>query len=146
MLEVFGDTTPLIQVALFVLFTGGVGYLIKYVMDSRHTNAEIGESLRDELRGEINELRGQVEELRENFVAERRARISAQFAAWALRKKLDLVVQMLNEVRREQDMSELEMGDIPGFGVPTTEELRREMESLDVDQDFEDDAPRSPPV
>jgi len=127
------DLTPAVQVALVVLFSGGAGSFIKYLVDSHRSNAEIGQDLRDELRGEIKDLRGQVENLQESFVAERQARISAQFSAWALRKKLDLVVQMLNEVRREQNMTQLEIGDIPGFGVPTTEELRKEMETLNVD-------------
>jgi len=140
--ELFPSVSPIIEVIILFLTGGTFGGVVKYFIDARATNADIGQDLRDELRGEIDDLRSEVEDLRDSFLTERRARINAQSAAWALRKKLDLVIQMLNEIRKNEDMDALGMEEIPGFAVPTKEELRSEMQRLSHDlgkKDMPDD-------
>lgn len=83
------------------------------------------------MREELNSLRSEVGDLRNRFVEERQARLAAQFQAFALRKKLDLVINMLNEMRRKMDMPEISNADLPG-DVPTEEDLRADMEELDI--------------
>jgi len=116
---------------LFSLVSGAVGSVASYLLQRRGQTAQARESLNDELREELNSLRSEVNDLRNRFVEERQARLAAQFQAFALRKKLDLVINMLNEMRRKMDMPEISNADLPG-DVPTEEDLRADMEELDI--------------
>jgi hypothetical protein len=123
-------SSPILQLIIALLTGGVITASVKYALDAKRANAEIGKELRDEMRGEIDDLRTEMQTLREDFLVERRARINAQSAAWALRKKLDMVIQMLNELREKEGMETLALEEIPGFGVPSTEELRERMENM----------------
>jgi hypothetical protein len=127
-LEVLAN--PIVQMVLALLAGGTITATVKYALDAKRANAEIGKELRDEMRGEIDDLRSQMQSLRQSFLLERRARINAQSAAWALRKKLDMVIEMLNELREKEGMETLSLEEIPGFGVPSTEDLRERMENI----------------
>jgi len=130
--------SPVVATMVALFTGGGIGAFTKYFIDRRESNAEIGQELRDELRAEIESLRTEVDDMRDAFVEERRARINAQFAAFALRKKFNLVVEMLNELRREQGMSEVQINELPGFGIPTLEELRYQMDELEIAEETPD--------
>jgi hypothetical protein len=111
------------------VISGAAGSFVSYLIQKREVTADARQSLNSDLREQVGTLRDEVKDLRERFVEERQARVRAQFQAFALRKKLDLVISMLNEMRRKMDMSEITNADLPG-NVPTEEDLRDSMEDL----------------
>lgn len=146
MLELLQQTLGPWGSLFFLVVTGGLGgaiaEIIKYLRTKAKSNQTAQATFREDLRCEVESLRTQVDDLRERFVNERRARLDAQFVAFSLRKKLNLVIEMLNEARDELGLSEMAREDIPG-DVPTEAELKRSMNDLNATVDDPDKGPRT---
>ena len=127
---------PWLDVVLALLFGTGVGggglyaWLLKYKryeIDQTESDAQVGRNLRDELRREIDDLADRQDKLEGQLSNERQRRIEAERrhrdAAWnaeILRRKVNLLIQMVNDLRTDAGMEPIEVDDLPAHDTSPT--------------------------
>lgn len=97
----------------------GIQKLWSLRMDSEKQEAQLGRKMRDELKNMLDEERSErralekrVDKLEERLNQERERRLEAERQNQLLQKKLDLVIQLLNDMREEQGMERLTVDEL----------------------------------
>lgn len=96
---------------------GGVlGWFLRYRqigIQQSESDHEVGKEIRDELREELRSMSARLDAVEEELEQERRDRVREQLQNMTLRHKLDLVIRMLNDMRKAQGLPFIDEDKLP---------------------------------
>lgn len=73
---------------------------------------EVERAFRDELRRDMDAMRKRLDMMEANVIEERKARLDAEEAAHKLQQKVDLLIRMVNDLRKELSLAPISEDEI----------------------------------